>query len=70
MSSLHQLGENILISLMVLARNSEALRLSSIRRVRIPVFVSRAELERRFGNMGRANERAWCPSRIPKAGIL
>lgn len=48
LSPLHLLGENLLISLMVLARNKEALRLDSVRRVRIPVFLSRSTLERRF----------------------
>ncbi len=46
---MHRLGENILISMMVLARNPGALRLSSLRRGRVCVFLTRDELDRRFG---------------------
>jgi hypothetical protein len=45
----HRLGENILFSMMVLARNAKALRLSTLRRVRVPVFMLRSELDRRYG---------------------
>jgi len=46
---LHRLGENILISLVVLAQNAAALRRDTLSRVRVPIYLSRAELERRFG---------------------
>jgi hypothetical protein len=43
------LGENILISMMVLARNAAALRADVLRRDRTLVFLSRRELRRRYG---------------------
>jgi hypothetical protein len=46
---IRRLGENILISLMVFVRNSAALRLDSLRRVRVPIYLSRRALEQRFG---------------------
>jgi hypothetical protein len=45
---LHRYGENVLISLMVIARNTAAFRLQSLRRNRTPVYMSRRELETRF----------------------
>src|SRR5579883_815821 len=48
-SCLIRFGENIFISMMVLARNVKALRLSSIRRNRVRVLLTRFELDRRFG---------------------
>jgi len=45
----HWLGENILISMMVLARNAAALRVDTLRRDRTLVFLSRRELRRRYG---------------------
>jgi hypothetical protein len=45
---LHLFGENILVSLLVLARNVEALRRDSLLRSRAQVFVSRPTLERRY----------------------
>ncbi len=47
--SLRRFGENILISLFVLARNARALRRDSIWRGRVEIFLSRALLERRYG---------------------
>jgi hypothetical protein len=47
---LHRCGENVLISLMVIARNTAAFRLKSLRRNRTPVYMSRQRLESRFGN--------------------
>ncbi len=47
---LHRFGENILISLMVLARNSVALRADTLRRVRVPIYLSRRGLAARFGS--------------------
>lgn len=49
-SAAHRYGENILISMMVLARNARALRPSSIRRGRVRVFLTRDELDDRFGD--------------------
>jgi hypothetical protein len=46
---LHRFGENILISLMMLARNAGAFRLDSLRRDRIAVYMSRRTLQSRFG---------------------
>lgn len=46
----HRLGENILISLIVFARNAVALRLDTLNRVRVPIYLSRRILESRFGN--------------------
>lgn len=47
---LHCLGENVLISLMVIARNTAAFRLESLGRIRTPVYMSRRKLESRFRN--------------------
>ena len=46
---MHWFGENILISMMVLARNAAALRVDTLRRDRTLVFLSRRELRRRYG---------------------
>lgn len=46
---MHWFGENILISMMVLARNAAALRADILRRDRTLVFLSRRELRRRHG---------------------
>jgi hypothetical protein len=46
---MHWFGENILISMMVLARNAAALRADTLRRDRTLVFLSRQELRRRYG---------------------
>jgi hypothetical protein len=46
---MHWVGENILISMMVLARNAAALRADTLRRDRTLVFLSRRELRRRYG---------------------
>ncbi|MFZ0525904.1 MAG: hypothetical protein WA776_06090 [Xanthobacteraceae bacterium] len=45
---LHLFGENILISMMVLARNGGALRADTLRRDRTPVFMSCQTLQRRY----------------------
>jgi hypothetical protein len=50
---LHRFGENILISLTVLAQNSAALRADTLRRVRVPVYLSRRGLAERFGDAER-----------------
>lgn len=44
-----RLGENILISLTVFAQNTAALRLDTLSRVRVPIYLSRRVLERKFG---------------------
>jgi len=45
---LHRLGENILISLIVLAHNAGALRRDTLTRVRVPIYLSRRVLESEF----------------------
>jgi hypothetical protein len=47
---IHRFGENILISLTVFAQNPAALRLDTLSRVRVPIYLSRQSLERRFGS--------------------
>jgi hypothetical protein len=49
----HRFGENILISLIVFVQNSGALRIDSLNRVRVPVYLSRRSLEERFGAMSK-----------------
>jgi hypothetical protein len=44
-----RLGENIFIALLVLARNAGAFRPARIWRDRVQMFLSRADLERRYG---------------------
>jgi len=46
---LHHFGENILISLIILAHNPGALRPDTLKRVRLPIYLSRRILEREFG---------------------
>jgi hypothetical protein len=46
--SVHRFGENILISLTVFAQNPAALRSDTLMRVRVPIYLSRQTLERRF----------------------
>ncbi len=48
-----RLGENILTSLMVLAQNADALRVDSLRRTRVPIYISRQTLEQKFGSIER-----------------
>jgi hypothetical protein len=48
----HRLGENMLASLMILARNGYAVRSDTLRRDRVQVFLSRGVLLRRFGARG------------------
>lgn len=48
---LHRLGENVLISLMVLALNAGALRSDTLWRARLPIYVSRRSLEQQFGRL-------------------
>lgn len=46
---LHRFGENVLISLMVLARNPMAFRLDSLRRDRVSIAMPRTLLASRYG---------------------
>jgi hypothetical protein len=52
---IHRFGENVLISLTVFARNTSALRLDTLSRVRVPIYLSRRTLEHKFGD-ARAGE--------------
>ena len=54
LEQLHRFGDNILISLLVLAQNSVALRADTLRRVRVPIYLSRRGLAERFGGAERA----------------
>ncbi len=47
----HRLGENILIALTIFAQNAVALRVDTLMRVRVPIYLSRRELERRFDEL-------------------
>jgi hypothetical protein len=47
---LHWFGENILISMLVLSRNPSALRINSLWRRRMLVYLSRRSLERRYSS--------------------
>jgi len=46
---LQRLGENILISMIILAHNPGALHLDTLKRVRVPIYLSRRTLQREFG---------------------
>jgi hypothetical protein len=47
---IHRYGENILISLMVLAHNPITMRSETLRRDRVVLYLSRRSLEQRYGN--------------------
>jgi YkoP domain len=47
---IHRYGENILISLMVLAHNPMTIRSDTLKRDRVALYLSRRSLERRYGN--------------------
>jgi hypothetical protein len=47
---IHRYGENILISLMVLAHNPITMRSDTLRRDRVVLYLSRRSLERRYGH--------------------
>jgi cytochrome b561 len=49
---MHRLGENIFISMMVLAHNAAALRADTLWRDRTLVFLSRSRLQERYGAGG------------------
>ncbi len=46
---LRRFGENILISLIVFVQNAGALRIDTLKRVRVPIYLSRRALEKKFG---------------------
>jgi hypothetical protein len=46
---LHRLGENILISMILLAHNPGAVHLDTLKRARVPIYMTRAVLEKKFG---------------------
>ena len=48
---IHRFGENILISLTVFAQNAAALRLDTLSRVRVPIYLSRRTLDGKFGSL-------------------
>jgi hypothetical protein len=54
---LHWFGENILISMIVLAQNASALRADTLWRDRTLVVLSRQTLQRRYGATKRPYER-------------
>jgi hypothetical protein len=45
---LHRLGENILLGMLILARNPRSARWDIFARVRTPAVLTRAELDRRY----------------------
>jgi hypothetical protein len=49
---MHRFGENILISLIILASNAAALRGDTLKRVRVPIYLSRHVLGKKFNGMG------------------
>jgi hypothetical protein len=55
---INRFGQNILISLMVLARNPTAFRLDSLRRGRISAYLSRRCLERNYPEGGGGPDRS------------
>jgi hypothetical protein len=62
--TLHRMGENILISLMVLAQNPVAFRSDSFRRDRTQIFLSRRLLARRYGRARRGRRASGRRARI------
>jgi hypothetical protein len=62
-AAIHRFGENVLISLMVLARSTAALRRDSLWRDRTEVFLSRQTLDERFKSS--LNGRGSRPDRGP-----
>ena len=58
----HLLGENFLISMLVLAQNGAALRADTLNRVRLPIYLSRRTLENKFGTPPAAANAAGGPS--------
>jgi YkoP-like protein len=52
-SPLHRVGENVLIGMLILAHNRRAFGFDCLRRSRADVFLTRAELDKRFGRRER-----------------
>lgn len=51
----HRFAENFLISLIVFVQNSNSLRPDSLSRSRVPIYISRRALQKRFGATGARN---------------
>lgn len=47
---MHRFGENVLISLIILVHNPRALRADTLTRVRVPIYLSRRNLEKHFAD--------------------
>ncbi|WP_407150602.1 YkoP family protein [Bradyrhizobium sp. ORS 86] len=62
---LHVIGENILVALIVVSHNPAAFRIKSLRRDRVPVYLRRAELLKRYGARAGAAS-AYQPSGVRK----
>jgi hypothetical protein len=58
------LGENIFIALLILAHNARAFRPAGIWRNRVQMFLSRADLERRYGRLSRQLPVSTCETAI------
>jgi hypothetical protein len=58
---LHWLGENVFISLLVLARNPTTLRFESLLRDRFVAYLSRTALQQRYGNAAKNGYQATSP---------
>jgi hypothetical protein len=56
-------GENVLISLMVLAHNAAALRRDTLSRARLEAWLSRRRLEQRYGGLSRSDSSVPAASR-------
>jgi hypothetical protein len=68
---LHLLGENMLIGLLVLARNAGAFRIDVLRRARTPAVLSRRALDERYGRpaastAGAGSSRGGLPAPEPR----
>jgi hypothetical protein len=61
-------GENVFIALIVLARNAQAFRADSIWRDRVQMFLSRTDLERRYGGPARIDTPASAALAAPQSG--
>jgi hypothetical protein len=57
---IHQYGENVLISLLVLAHNKLALRSDTLMRDRVIAYLSRQALERRYGASANTGNQGFC----------
>lgn len=48
---IHRFGQNLLISLIVFAHNAAALRVDTLNRARVPIYLSRRTLGQKFGKV-------------------